>query len=118
MGIEDDLFGMFKFLDLGKGKQLDEMLAILTRSIQINTLKKLRSEIDKLIKQLQASSSAGGLDPYSILGVSSTATKEEIEKAFREKAWNSHPDHGGSNEEMIMVNAAMEAIRRLRGWNK
>lgn len=46
--------------------------------------------------------------PYSILGVSRNATREEIEAAFREKAKRAHPDCGGSNEEMQRLNEARQ----------
>jgi len=31
-------------------------------------------------------------DPYSVLGISPTAEKAEVKKAFREKALATHPD--------------------------
>lgn len=118
MGIEEDLANMLKFANVKDPKQINEMLATLVNSAQVGILKRMRGELDRMIKQLQASSSVGGADPYSILGVEPSATKEEIDKAFRKKAWDAHPDHGGSNEEMVLVNAAHEAIKRVRGWTK
>ena len=56
------------------------------------------------------------MDPFEILGVEPNATKDEVKRAFRKKTWTAHPDHGGSNEDMIKVNAAYEAISRVRGW--
>ena len=32
-------------------------------------------------------------DPYSVLGIQSTATDEEVKKAYRELAKKYHPDH-------------------------
>jgi curved DNA-binding protein CbpA len=32
------------------------------------------------------------MDPHKVLGVAPGATKAEIKKAFREKAFNLHPD--------------------------
>jgi len=118
MGIEEDLANMLKFTKLKDPKQINEMLGTLVVSVQVGMLKKMRGEMDRMIRQLQTSSSMGRADPYAILGVNSTANKDEIEKAYKKKAWGAHPDHGGSDEQMVLVNAAYEAIKRVRGWTK
>ena len=43
---------------------------------------------------------------YEVLGVSETATQDEIKKAFREKSKTSHPDKGGNEEEIKKINNA------------
>lgn len=43
-----------------------------------------------------------------ILGVSASATREQIEAAWKEKARSAHPDRGGSADEMARVNAARD----------
>lgn len=45
-------------------------------------------------------------DLYEALGVAPDATPEEIKKAYRKKAKETHPDAGGSNEEFEKVNKA------------
>lgn len=60
-------------------------------------------------------------DPYSVLGVSSSASDEEIKKAYRELARKYHPDNYQDNpladlaeEKMKAVNEAYEAIQKMR----
>lgn len=60
-------------------------------------------------------------DPYSVLGVSSGASDDEIKKAYRELARKYHPDNYQDNpladlaeEKMKAINEAYEAIQRMR----
>ena len=61
-------------------------------------------------------------DPYSILGVSSDATDEEVKNAYRALARKYHPDNYGddnplkdlANEKMQEINAAYDEIQRTR----
>ena len=60
-------------------------------------------------------------DPYKILGVSSTASDDEIKQAYRTLARKYHPDKYANtdlaemaNEKMKEVNAAYEEIQRRR----
>ena len=60
-------------------------------------------------------------DPYEVLNVPSTATDEEVKKAYRELARKYHPDNYHDNpladlaqEKMKEINAAYDAIQRER----
>jgi len=120
MGIEEDLFEAMKYTNLGGKMPQNKMFQALIRNVQVGALKNLRGELDKMINKLAGQGvdmkGMGDLNPFKILGVSPNATKEEVQKAYREKAKKAHPDGGGSHEEMTKVNAAWEAIKRFRGW--
>jgi molecular chaperone DnaJ len=51
-----------------------------------------------------------GTDYYDTLGVSRTATPDEIKKAFRKLARKHHPDAGGSEERFKEINEAYEVL--------
>ena len=60
-------------------------------------------------------------DPYTVLGVSSNASDQEIKKAYRELARKYHPDNYVDNpladlaeEKMKEINEAYEAIQKQR----
>jgi len=45
---------------------------------------------------------------FTILGVAATATREQIEAAYRPLAMKHHPDRGGDPKEMARINAARD----------
>lgn len=49
--------------------------------------------------------------PWQVLGISSQATKEEIDTAYRRLASEHHPDRGGDEQTMMRINAAREALQ-------
>ena len=60
-------------------------------------------------------------DPYSVLGVSSSASDEEIKKAYRELVKKYHPDNYANNpladlaeDKMKEINEAYDAILKIR----
>lgn len=113
VSIEDDLFSALKYMNVVSPTKAVE---VMLKSMCLTTLKQLRTQINKHIKELSTSGDAS-LDPFAILGVGPNASRAEVDKAYREKARRAHPDVGGSNEEMIKINAAYEAIRRFKGWS-
>lgn len=49
-------------------------------------------------------------DLYEVLGVARTASPEEIKKAYRRRARESHPDAGGDEEEFKRVTHAHQIL--------
>lgn len=49
-------------------------------------------------------------DAQMILGVSPSATNEEIQKAWKQKVFQLHPDRGGSEEEVKKINVARDIL--------
>lgn len=63
---------------------------------------------------------------YSILGINSTATNEEVKKAYRKMALENHPDKVGymgedirkaAEKKFMAINEAYEKIKKQRGIN-
>ena len=49
-------------------------------------------------------------DPYTVLGVNSTASNSEIKAAYRQLVKLHHPDAGGDDQQMLALNAAWEVL--------
>jgi DnaJ-class molecular chaperone len=47
---------------------------------------------------------------YNILGVSETATQDEIKKAYRKKAVEHHPDKGGDEQVFKKIRSASSSF--------
>ncbi|KAG8928291.1 hypothetical protein FRC01_006174 [Tulasnella sp. 417] len=62
------------------------------------------SKAQRLLKQSKAK------DYYKVLGVSRDADARTIKKAYRAKARDAHPDKGGTEEKMAIVNEAYEVL--------
>lgn len=50
------------------------------------------------------------IDYYAVLGVPSTASRDEIRSAHRRQAKHHHPDTGGDPEAMVVVNTAWQVL--------
>lgn len=51
---------------------------------------------------------------YKMLGLTPSATWEEIERAYRKKAKVHHPDRGGDGDTMRALNEAYSLIKEMR----
>jgi hypothetical protein len=54
---------------------------------------------------------------YKILGLSPGCTWDEIEKAYRRKAQIHHPDKGGDEDAMRVLNDVYNRLKRTRRGN-
>lgn len=100
---------------------MKELMRKYERQVLIEFQEQINSRLEQLAVDTpeQANMFDGdmdGLNPFNILGVDTDATEDEVKHAFKKKAWEAHPDHGGSNEDMAKVNAAFEVIKKFRGW--
>lgn len=50
------------------------------------------------------------MDYYKILGVSNTASQDEIKKAYRKLAMQYHPDRGGDHNKFAEINSAYDTL--------
>lgn len=86
----------------------------------------------QILRELRSSPSIQGKDTFSdisqkkyadlevcfkLLGVSPTASWEEIENAYRKKAKVHHPDKGGDEDAMKALNEAYEILKRFYASN-
>ena len=53
--------------------------------------------------------------PYEVLGIPPAATKDEIKAAYRRRAKETHPDHGGNDALFQVVQFAYEELKK-GGW--
>lgn len=51
--------------------------------------------------------------PWVVLGIERTASEDEINKAFREKSKDCHPDKGGNPEDFKRLNKAREEMLKI-----
>ncbi|MEX2236512.1 MAG: J domain-containing protein [Dehalococcoidia bacterium] len=51
-------------------------------------------------------------DPFEVLGLPSSATRDEVRARYRELARQHHPDAGGGTERMAEINSAYDLLAR------
>ncbi len=64
----------------------------------------------ELLEQSAAYQAKAEQEAYEILGVKPSASQEDIEAAYRERAREAHPDTGGSKQEFLEVQEAYETL--------
>lgn len=54
------------------------------------------------------------MNPYSVLGLTPLATREEVKRAFHKLAHQHHPDKGGDAEKFKQISAAYAQVKDLQ----
>lgn len=84
-------------------------LRVLYLGIESIRLNERRGIDPTLMKSAYLQLDAPAPEWAQVLGVAPTATREEIQAAYRSAAQQAHPDKGGSDAEMAALNRARDA---------
>jgi hypothetical protein len=82
--------------------------------------KRIRAGMPPFPKKAGGHSTASGeesarpVDPYVLLGIEASASITDVKAAFRKKAIEHHPDHGGSAEAFMRIKRAYDWIVKRR----
>jgi hypothetical protein len=100
-------------LIMGKQNRAVDNLRVLylaVEAMRMNEKRGIREVMESAYLQLAAPTEVR--DPYEVLEIRSDASLEVAEAAYKAKVRRLHPDAGGSDEQMKILNHAIEAIRR------
>ena len=78
-----------------------------------------RREQDEAHARMRARAAFWSVAPpaaFAALGLSSTASADEIKAAYRRRAIQLHPDRGGDHTAMVRLNAAYEEAVEYAAW--
>ena len=114
------MINKLKYLLFGQSLSLDDCVYLVAKSAKELEKAGKKAQKDHLIediKKREIKAEQNRLDFFQSLEAVKANVKE-LDRAYKKMAWTAHPDRGGSNEKMMLVNAAYEAIRQTRGWTK
>jgi len=80
-------------------------------------LKSIHNDVGRYIDLMLAPETIS-VDPWKILGVDRTDDQETVKRAYKKASNDAHPDKGGSEDKMTLINVAYEAVCKIKGWNK
>jgi hypothetical protein len=81
----------------------------------IRELRGERVDSEPRSRKAQAPANNSNLDMcYRVLGLKPSAAWEEIERAYRQKAKQHHPDLGGDEDMMRALNEAYSMLKKVR----
>lgn len=85
------------------------------RCIPCDDWNKIEHNMRAIAKTVGALRGIGMVDAaftwWKVLGVPVNATFDQVEQAYRDKAFEYHPDRGGDHQKMAEINSAMETAR-------
>lgn len=81
----------------GRGPTMEEL---------VEAVRKAQARVDEVFAERPSTSAHG------VLGVSSTASQDEIKAAYRRLAMKHHPDRGGSTDEFQKIKTAYEQLMK------
>jgi DnaJ-domain-containing protein 1 len=91
------------------------VLYLAIEAMRLNEARGIAEVVASAYAQLPPGRSAPALptdDPYAVIGVDRHDSLEGIERVWKARLWEAHPDHGGTTERTAQLNAAMDAIRK------
>ena len=100
-------------LSMGNQKRAVDNLRVLflaVESMRLNEKRGISDVVESAYLQLAAPAQA--IDPYDVLEIREHASLEVAEAAYKAKVRRLHPDTGGSDHQMKILNQAIEEIRR------
>jgi len=103
------------FLAFGWGGALLGLVVTVLRSAGGERVEAARENVREQAKQSTKKAARKVRGWWTELGVKPDASREEINRAYRDRAKKAHPDAGGSDAKMTKLNAAREAALRDRG---
>jgi len=100
-------------LRMGKQMRAVDNLRVLYLAVESMRMNEKRGIGDVLESAyLQLASPAPVQDPYEVLEIRDGASLDVAEAAWKAKIRNNHPDRGGSEHHMKILNQAIEEIRK------
>lgn len=120
-------FGSFAGVFSGKADPMGLMRQVVN-GMQRDMLEQLQTMVNDRIRIIDDQMEQGESDSgfisvdesinaqFEFVGVGLSATRREVDDAYRARAKKLHPDAGGTNSDMARLNLAYEAIKKFNGW--
>ncbi len=112
------IFGLVFLVVTGRLSAIYAILGGLTiwliRLLQLGILYKNFKEVFKFKKKVSKDSDMDIKEAYEILGLKPGATKEEINKAYKDLMSKLHPDHGGNEYFAMRLNLAKDILLKKK----
>lgn len=101
-------------LSMNKQRTPADNLRVLYLGVEALRMNEKRG-IDETVKAAYLQLEAGSDHWTNVLSLPHSASKQEVESSFKRLAKSAHPDAGGTDEEMAVLNKARDAALRAIG---